>query len=65
MENSISSGHFDLIGQANFVSQNDSNLIIYAQSSGPSLPVIRQNYSTGWKATVNGKPPDLIRVNYS
>lgn len=55
----------DKEGKSRVDLHDDMKWEIHAQSNSPSLLVIGQNYYPGWRAEVDGKAVDILRVNYT
>ena len=42
-----------------------SRIDVKTESAAPSLLVLSENHYPGWRASVDGKPAEIIRVNYN
>jgi hypothetical protein len=51
-------------GEAEIVRYGPERVTIRASSEGPGLLVLSDNHYPGWKATVDGEPADVERVDY-
>ena len=51
-------------GEAEIVRYEPERVTVRARSQGPGLVVLSDNYYPGWKATVDGEPADVERVDY-
>ena len=52
-------------GKAIVNRHNDTNWEINAQSNSPSLLVIGQTFYPGWRGELDGRPVEILRVNYT
>ncbi len=58
--------HEDLLGTARpaaFTLYNNDRRVIRADAAKPSLLLIRETFTPGWRATVNGNPAPVLAVN--
>jgi hypothetical protein len=51
-------------GPGRIVRYEPERVVVRADSAGPGLLVLSDNYYPGWKAKVDGKPVDVERVDY-
>lgn len=53
------------LGNARITTYQANKVIISAQTQTPQLLFLSDNYYPGWKATINNKPTEIYRTNYS
>jgi Bacterial membrane protein YfhO len=51
-------------GPAEIAVYEPERVVVRARSPGPGMVVLTDNHFPGWKATVDGRPADVERVNY-
>jgi hypothetical protein len=60
----LSAGPAPSPGSARIVSYADERAVLESRAARPSLLVLTDVWYPGWKATLDGKPADIERVNY-
>ncbi len=52
-------------GTVEWVERSPNRLVLEAQSSGPALLVLSENWFPGWEATVGGQPVEVLRADHT